>query len=60
MKDKELEELLTLIEEQADEWLQDHYDEFEDTNNPEKPFRTEFAFEYLTEKNSRFKKWSGQ
>lgn len=31
-------------------------EEFEDTGDPVKPFRTEYAFEGLTEKNSRFRR----
>lgn len=31
-------------------------EEFEDTGDPMKPFRTEYAFESITQRGSRFRK----
>lgn len=54
MKHKEFEDLLTKIMEE--EYLSNPVDsEFEDLDSKDKPFRTEWAFESITEKNSRFK-----
>ena len=59
-EDKDYEEILRLLEEEADNWLLENSadDEFEDLDDPNKPFRTEYAFEGLTQKGSRYKKWN--
>lgn len=51
-------ELIQLITEQFNDAALDI--EFSDTKDPHKPFRTEFAFESLTEKGSRFKRRSAE
>lgn len=64
MKNKEeaeLDELIRLIEEEADSWLENNgMDEFEDTpDNPEHLFRFEYQHEMSScSKTTRFKKWS--
>lgn len=66
MKNKEeaeLDELIRLIEEEADIWLESNgMDEFEDTpNNPEHLFRFEYQHESITSTGTtRFKKWSAE
>lgn len=65
MKNKEeaeLDELIRLIEEEADIWLESNgMDEFEDTEDPEHPFKFEHAFESITSTaTTRFKKWSAE
>lgn len=58
MKHKEFEDLLTKIMEE--EYLSNPSDtEFEDLDSKDKPFRTEWAFESITERNSRFKNRRG-
>lgn len=48
------EELISLIEEaDGQEFIAS---EFEDTGNPDKPFRFEYAHESATEYNTRFKR----
>lgn len=48
------EELIALIEEaDGQEFI---VSEFEETHNPDKPFRWEFAMESVTEYNTRFKR----
>lgn len=61
-EDKEYEELLRLIEEEADDWLEEHgMYEFEDLDDPIHPFRFEHAFESITSTGTtRFKKWSAE
>lgn len=62
-EDKEYEELLRLIEEGADDWIEMNggLEEFEDLDNPEKPFRTEYQMESITNTGTtRFKKWSAE
>ena len=57
----EYEEILRLIEEQADDWFADNTEEFEDLDNAERPFRFEYQHEAATMKGiTRFKKWSGE
>lgn len=63
MKNKEeaeLDELIRLIEEEADIWLEHNgMDEFEDTEDSEHPFRFEYQHESITSTGTtRFKKWS--
>jgi len=60
-EDKDYEEILRLLEEEADNWLLENSvdDEFEDIpNNPERLFRFEYQHESATMKGSRFKKWN--
>lgn len=57
----EYEEILRLIEEQAEDWFADNTEEFEDLYNAERPFRFEYQHEAVTMKGTtRFKKWSGE
>ena len=58
MNQQDYEEIMKLIEEDSQDWLLANDVEFEDTpDDPVRPFRTEYAFESITEKSSRFKKW---
>lgn len=62
-EDKEYEELLRLIEEEADNWLEEHgMYEFEDTpHDPQHLFRFEYQHELVSNsRNTRFKKWSAE
>lgn len=62
-EDKDYEEILRLLEEEADNWLLENSadDEFEDLDNAERPFRFEYQHEQLTQRGTtRFKKWSGE
>lgn len=54
------EELVRLIEKEADEWLEQNDQEFEDIGDPERTFRWEYSHEGLTEKGSRFKHWRAE
>lgn len=59
-EDKDYEEILRLLEEEADNWLLENSvdDEFEDLDDPIRTFRFEYAHESLSERNSRYKKWN--
>lgn len=61
-EDKEYEELLRLIEEGADDWLEEHgMHEFEDLDDPVHPWRFEYQMESITNTGTtRFKKWSAE
>lgn len=62
-EDKDYEELIALIEEQADDWLEDNSfgDEFEDIDDEIRTFRFEYAHESLSEQgHTRFKRWNSQ
>lgn len=58
-EDKDYEEILRLIEDEADTWLLENSveNEFEDTNDPIRPWRFEYQHESVTMKGSRFKKY---
>lgn len=58
-EDKDYEEILRLLEEEADNWLLENSveSEFEDMQDPVRTFRWEHAHESLTQRNSRFKKY---
>ena len=53
------EEVMKALE-KVDDFLamrdEDAAPEFEETNDPERPFRTEYAFESVTEKHTRYKR----
>lgn len=60
-EDIEIEEMIRLIEEEADIWLAENELEFEDIDNPIHPFRFEYAHEALTSTGTtRFKKWTAE
>ena len=61
-EDKDYEETLRLLEEEADSWLLDNSveNEFEDTNDPIRPWRFEYQHESVTMKGSRFRKWNAE
>lgn len=62
-EDKDYEELIALIDEQADDWLEENSfgNEFEDIDDPIRTFRTEWAHEQLTcAGHTRFKRWNSQ
>ncbi len=60
-EDIEIEEMIRLIEEEADIWLAENELEFEDIDSPAHPFRWEHAFESITNTGStRFKKWNAE
>lgn len=62
-EDKDYEELIALIDEQADDWLEENSfgNEFEDIDDGVRTFRFEYAHESLSEVgHTRFKRWNSQ
>lgn len=54
--DKTEYELILQAMDDLDESMITYVDEFQSTDNPDKPFRFEFSYEGLTQQNSRFKR----
>ncbi len=54
--DKTEYELILQAMDDLDESMITYVDEFQSTNNADKPFRFEYQYEELTQQNSRFKR----
>jgi hypothetical protein len=55
-KNTQYEEIMEALE-KVDQFIEENgVTEFEDTGNPDKPFRTEYAHEALTQKHTRYRR----